>query len=316
MKEEMYPILFKRRLQTTIGFQYDHQNRGLFDMSPEERYLLFEDLWSKGGFHYVVGSSNDITTNEKANAEVYAFWRKKVLERIRDPEVQHQLAPETPPHPFGVKRHSLEQSYYEVYNQPNVDLIDLNNNPIIEVVPKGVTMRDGVVHEYDVLVLATGFDALTGSISQIDIKGTDGVSIGEKWKAGLSTYLGMTVTGYPNMFFPYGPHGPTAFCNGPTCVELQGDWIIECLIYLRSNNYARIDATREASEGWIQRVADRWSAGLFDRVKSWYNGANVPGKRVEPLNFVGGVPLYTSLIQESAQGGYTGFTLTPVTTDS
>ncbi|KAG6881037.1 hypothetical protein C0993_003136 [Termitomyces sp. T159_Od127] len=218
MKEEMYPILFRRRLQTAIGFQYDYLHRGLFDMSPEERYLLFEELWSKGGLQCIYGSCNDIVTNEQANAEAYVFWRKKVLERVRDPEMQHKLAPEKPPHPVGVKRHSLEQSYYEVFNQPNVDLIDLNENPIVDVVPKGVTTRDGVVHELDVLVLATGFDALTGSISQIDIKDTDGVSIGDRWKKGLSTYLGMTVTGYPNMFFPYGLHGPTALCNGPTCV--------------------------------------------------------------------------------------------------
>ncbi|KNZ77867.1 Cyclopentanone 1,2-monooxygenase [Termitomyces sp. J132] len=291
MKEEMYPILFRR----------------------QERYLLFNDLWSKGGFHYIVGSCNDITSNEKVNAEMYAFWRKKVLERIRDPEMQRKLAPEKPPHPFGVKRHSLEQSYYEVFNQSNVALIDLNENPIIEVVPNGVKTRDGVVHEFDVLVLATGFDAVTGSISQIDIKGTDGVSIGDKWKKGLSTYLGMSVAGYPNMFFPYGPHGPTAFCNGPTCVELQGDWIIDCITYLRQHNYARIDPTQEASEDWVQRVTDLFSQGLYLHAKSWYTGANVPGKRIEALNFVGGLPLYTTLIQESARGGYAGFTLTPDT---
>ncbi|KAG6897866.1 hypothetical protein C0992_009664 [Termitomyces sp. T32_za158] len=315
MKKEMYPVIFKRRLQTFLGFQYDRLNSGVFDLTPEERYLLFEDLWSKGGFYPVFGSCNDIITNAKANDEVYAFWRKKVHERVRDPEMQRKLAPEKSPHPFGTKYNSLEQSYYEIFNQPNVDLIDLNDNPIVEVVPEGVKTRDGVVHEFDILVLATGFDAVTGSISAIDIKGIDGVSIGDKWKKGLSTYLGMTVPGYPNLFFPYGPHGPTAFCNGPTCAEVQGDWIIDCLIYLRQNNYAHIDATQEASEGWYKRVADLWSAGLFDRAKSWYTGANVPGKRVEPLNFAGGLPLYVSLIQESARGGYTGFTLTPVTTD-
>ncbi|KAG6887159.1 hypothetical protein C0992_000384 [Termitomyces sp. T32_za158] len=332
MKKEMYPVIFKRRLQTFLGFQYDRLNSGVFDLTPEERYLLFEDLWSKGGFYPVFGSCNDIITDAKANDEVYAFWRKKVHERVRDPEMQRKLAPEKSPHPFGTKYNSLEQSYYEIFNQPNVDLIDLNDNPIVEVVPEGVKTRDGVVHEFDILVLATGFDAVTGSISAIDIKGIDGVSIGDRWKKGLSTYLGMTVPGYPNMFFQYGPHGPTAFCNGPTCAvslqstqflsnanpsqEVQGDWIMDCLSYLRRNNYAHIDATQEASEGWYKRVADLWSAGLFDRAKSWYTGANVPGKRVEPLNFAGGLPLYVSLIQESARGGYTGFTLTPVTADA
>ncbi|KNZ74486.1 Cyclopentanone 1,2-monooxygenase [Termitomyces sp. J132] len=276
MKKEKYPILFKRRLQTFAGFHYDNVPLGTrCTMSPEER--------------------------------------EKVLERIQDPGMQRKLAPEKPPHPFGVKRISLEQSYYEVFNRPNVDLIDVNENPIIEITPKGVKMQDGAVHELDVLVLATGFDALTGSISQIDIKGMDGISIGDKWKQGLSTYLGMTVAGFPNMFFPYGPHGPTAFCNGPTCAELQGDWIVDCLTYLRQHNYTRIEATQEGSEAWVRRVGNIFSKGLFGHAKSWYRGANVPGKRVEPLNFTGGVPLYANIIQESARGGYTDFTLTSAT---
>ncbi|KAG6860032.1 hypothetical protein C0995_000252 [Termitomyces sp. Mi166 len=311
MKREMYPIIFKRREQTFLGFHYDTIPRNLFDLSAEERYLLLDDLWSQGGFRYVFASCKDVLLNEKANDETYAFWRKRVHERVRDPEMQRKLAPEKAPHPIGAKRISLEQSYYEVFNQPNVALIDINENPIVEITPKGVKTRDGVVHELDVLVLATGFDAVTGSISQIDIKGTDDVAIGDKWKKeGLSTYLGMAVSGYPNMFFPYGPQGPTAFCNGPTCAEVQGDWIIDCLIYLRQHKYTRIDATREASEAWVQRVVDIFSQGLWAHTKSWYTGANVPGKRVEPLNFAGGLPLYLSLIRESARDGYAGFTLT------
>ncbi|KAH0582400.1 hypothetical protein H2248_010344 [Termitomyces sp. 'cryptogamus'] len=310
MKEELYPILFKRRQQTFGGFQFDRIPRGVFDMSPEERYFFFNDLWSKGGLRFVHGSCKDILTNEKANGEAYAFWRKKVLKRVRDPEMQRKLAPETPPHPFGAKRVSLEESYYEVFNQSNVDLVDLNENPIVEVTPKGLKTQDGVVHELDVLVLATGFDALTGSISQIDIKGTDGISIGDKWRGGLSTYLGLAVSGYPNMFIPYGPQGPTAFCNGPTCAEIEGDWVIDCLTYLRRHNYVRIDATREASECWTQRVTDIFSQGFWTRTKSWYTGANVPRKRVEALNFNGGLPLYSTLIQADSRAGYAGFTLT------
>ncbi|KAH0584557.1 hypothetical protein H2248_010091 [Termitomyces sp. 'cryptogamus'] len=314
MKKEKYPILFKRRLQTFAGFHYDNVPLGTrCTMSPEERYLFLDDLWNQGGFHYWFGSFKELFSDQEVNDEVYAFWREKVLERIQDPGMQRKLAPEKPPHPFGVKRISLEQSYYEVFNRPNVDLIDVNENPIIEITPKGVKMQDGAVHELDVLVLATGFDALTGSISQIDIKGMDGISIGDKWKQGLSTYLGMTVAGFPNMFFPYGPHGPTAFCNGPTCAELQGDWIVDCLTYLRQHNYTRIEATQEGSEAWVRRVGNIFSKGLFGHAKSWYRGANVPGKRVEPLNFTGGVPLYANIIQESARGGYTDFTLTSAT---
>ncbi|KAG6875201.1 hypothetical protein C0993_010385, partial [Termitomyces sp. T159_Od127] len=293
MKEDMYPILFKRRQQTFTGFHYDYLPLGRFyDMSPEERYIFLDDVWKKGGFHYWLGSFGDLFFDQKVNDEVYAFWRKKVLERVRNPAMQRKLAPEKPPHPFGVKRVSLEQCYYEVFNQPNVALIDINENPIVEITQKGVKTQDGVVHDLDVLVLATGFDAVTGSISQIDITGMDGISIGDKWKKGPSTYLGMTVSGYPNMFFPYGLHGPTALCNGPTCAvrpsidtlfresnnnssqEIQGDWIVDCLTYLRRHNYTRIDAKREASEAWVQRVADIFSKGLFDGTKSWYTGAN------------------------------------------
>ncbi|KAG6878285.1 hypothetical protein C0993_009643 [Termitomyces sp. T159_Od127] len=217
MKEEMYPIIFERRKQTFGGFEFDRIPHGVFDLTPEERYLFFDDLWLKGGLRFVHGSCRDILTDEKANAEVYAFWRKRVLERVRDPEMQRKLAPKKPIHPFGAKRVSLEESYYEVFNQPNVVLVDLNENPITEVTQKGIKTRDGMIHELDVLALATGFDAFTGGISRIDIKGTDGVSIGDRWRTGLSTYLGLAVEGYPNMFIPYGPQGPTAFCNGPTC---------------------------------------------------------------------------------------------------
>ncbi|KAG5351795.1 Cyclopentanone 1,2-monooxygenase [Termitomyces sp. T112] len=314
MKEEMYPIVFKRRQQTFGGFQFDRIPRGVFDMSPEERYLLFDDLWFKGGLCFIHGSCNDILTDEKANAEVYAFWRKRVLKRVRDPGMRHKLAPEKQLHPFGAKRISLETSYYEVFNQPNVTLVDLNENPIVEVTPRGLKTQDGIVHELDVLALATGFDAMTGGITRIDIKNTDGITIGDMWKRELSTYLGLTVTGYPNMFTPFGPQGPAAFCNGPTCAEIQGDWIVNCLTYLRRHDYTRIEATQEASAAWVQRVAAIFSKGLLGRAKSFYTGANVPGKRVEPLNFTGGLPLYNTLIQESARGGYTGFRLTSATT--
>ncbi|KAG6888603.1 hypothetical protein C0995_007032 [Termitomyces sp. Mi166 len=315
MKKEMYPILFRRREQTFSGLEYDFVRRGLFHkMSPEERYLLLNDLWSKGGFRYWFATYEELLTDEKVNDEVYTFWRNKVLERVRDPEMQRKLAPEKAPHPFGTKNISLETSYYEVFNQPNVVLVDLNENPIIEATMKGLKTRDGVVHELDVLAFATGFDALTGGITQIEIKGTDGTAIGDMWKQGVSTYLGMTASGCPNMFFSYGPQAPTAFCNGPTVLalqqEAQGDWIVDCLFYLRQHKYTRIDATREASAAWVQRVGDIFSSTLLDRAKSFYTGANVPGKRIEPLNFAGGLPLYINLIQKSAQDRYAGFTLT------
>jgi cation diffusion facilitator CzcD-associated flavoprotein CzcO len=217
MKDGLYPYIFRRRNQTFAGFHFNIILQSLLDVSPEERMLMFEDLWAKGGFHFWLGAYEDTFHDERANGEVYRFWQKKVWERVKDEKMCRKLAPEVAPHPFGVKRPCLEQRYYEVYNQPDVTLVDLSENPISEITPKGVRTQDGEEHELDVLVLATGFDAVTGSISQIDIRGTNGELVREKWEKGLSTYLGLSVANYPNMFFSYGPHGPTAFCNGPTC---------------------------------------------------------------------------------------------------
>jgi cation diffusion facilitator CzcD-associated flavoprotein CzcO len=218
MKKEIYPTAFNVRRETFAGFHYDFSSKHTFDDPPEERHRFYEGLWAKGGFHFSLETYIDTYANKLANDEAYAFWREKVRARIHDPEMQEKLAPTLPIHPFGTKRPSLEQAYYEVFNQPNVSLVDLRDNPITEITPKGVRTHDGTEHEFDALVLATGFDAVTGSITQIDIRGTDGTFIKDKWAKGLTTYLGLTTAHFPNMFFLYGPHGPTAFCNGPTCV--------------------------------------------------------------------------------------------------
>ncbi|GLB43227.1 putative cyclohexanone monooxygenase [Lyophyllum shimeji] len=309
LKDELYQHIFRRREQTFAGYHFDGINRSLWDLTEEEKFISFEDLWSRGGFHFALGSYRDVQVDMRANEEAYKFWRMKVLKRLRDPEMQRKLAPEVAPHPFGIKRPSLEQRYYEVYNQSNVTLIDLNENNIVEVTPKGVKTQDGVEHELDVLVLATGFDAITGSIIQIDIQGTDGESIKEKWSRGLSTYLGLMSKGYPNMFFPYGPHGPTAFCNGPSCAELQGDWIVDCLAHMRKHGKTRIEPEQAAEDAWVAQVHEMFKMGPFLKAKTWYTGANVPGKRIEALNFVGGVPLYMRMVREAAKAGYKGFVL-------
>jgi cation diffusion facilitator CzcD-associated flavoprotein CzcO len=217
MKECLYPYMMRRRYQTFSGFHFNMIFQDMLSTSPEERMLMFDELWTKGGFHFWLGAYQDTFSDERANDEVYRFWQKKVWERLENDEMRRKLAPEVAPHPFGVKRPCLEQRYYEVYNQPNVTLVDVNENPISEITSKGVRTQDGKEHELDALVIATGFDAVTGSIAQIDIRGTDGVLVREKWGRGLATYLGLSVANYPNMFFTYGPHGPTAFCNGPTC---------------------------------------------------------------------------------------------------
>lgn len=217
MKQRLYPICFRRRTQTSTGLHV--HSKGLSsDATPEERWLLYENMWSNGSLDFVLGLYQDVATNQAVNDEVYAFWRDKVIARIVDPSTQEKLAPKVPPHPIGTKRPSLEISYYEAFNQPNVSLIDVNDNPIIEITPKGVKTGDGVEHEIDVLVFATGFDAASGSMTQIGLVGTDGVALHDKWAKGIRTYLGMTTANFPNMFFPYGPQSPGPLANAHSCI--------------------------------------------------------------------------------------------------
>ncbi|KAI3621181.1 cyclohexanone monooxygenase [Moniliophthora roreri] len=306
-RKSLYLTIFRRRLQTWAGFDYDSFPQNFSSASPEERHLRFEELWERGGFHLVVSNYRDALSNEETNNVVYAFWRDKVRERLNDPEMQEKLAPTVPPHPFAAKRCSLEQNYYEIYNQPNVELVDLQKNAITQITPDGIETSDGVLHQVDVIAFATGFDSITGGIMQIDIRGADGSSIAEKWKNGVHTYLGMTTANFPNMFFTYGPQAPTALSNGPTCTEVQGDWIKECLAYMKANNLSRIEASRAAEVEWRNLALANASLSLLGKAKSWYTGANIPGKPIEQLNLVGGIPFYDAICREKAAKRYEGF---------
>ena len=307
--KESYPARFAKRSATFAGFDYDFQDKGALEVSDEERTTVYEKLWETGGFLPWLGTFNDIFFNADANATAYAFWRDKVRERIQDPAVAEKLAPTRAPHPFGVKRPSLEQRYYEVYNQDNVELVDLRETPIQRVSPSGVVTEDGREHALDVLVLATGFDAVTGGLTAMDIRDTEGRSFADVFADGTRTHLGSATAGFPNLLYIYGPQSPSAFCNGPTCAELQGDWVVQCLEHLRKNGLTRIEATHEAEQAWHDHVTELTEATLFPAAKSWYMGANVPGKKRELLAYPGGLPTYMEKCTEAADRGYQGFLL-------
>src|SRR5882757_1170442 len=306
--KEKYPEMFDRRTKTFAGFDYDVLAKSALEVSEDERQATFERLWQIGGFAPWIGSFNDILLNEEANRAAYEFWRDKTRARIKDPAVAEILAPTQPIHPFGVKRPSLEQHYYEIFNQPNVSLVDLRTNPIERVTRGGVKTAAGE-HDLDILVLATGFDAVTGGLTSIDIRGTEGETLKEKWARGARAHLGMAVAGFPNLLFVYGPQSPNAFCNGPTCAEVQGDWVARLLDHLRQRNLTRIEATVAAEEAWRAQVLELADATLFPRADSWYLGANIPGKPREMLSFTGGLPAYLEKCRESAELGYEGFAL-------
>jgi cyclohexanone monooxygenase len=294
-------------------------NGGLFDITPDarsaldvtetERHERFESAWEKGGFHFWAGTFIDIILSKESNDLAYAFWRDKTRRRINDPEVAEKLAPTDPPHPFGAKRPSLEQWYYEVFNQDNVTLVDVRSDAIEEIVANGVR-TSSQLHELDVLVLATGFDAGTGGLTQFEIRGRSGRTLADVWSTGVETYLGIGVPDFPNLLMLYGPQSPTAFCNGPTCAEVQGDWVIECLSYLRDNGITTIEAGTEAAKSWTQYMADLAAGTLLPFADSWYMGANVPGKPRQLLHHPG-LQVYLAFCAESAMKGYAGFELVP-----
>jgi len=303
-----YPEWFRLRALAGGGlFDIAPEPRSALEVSKQEREAAFESAWQKGGFHFWAGTFIDIGRDREANRLAYEFWRDKTRARIQDPDVADKLAPTLSPHPFGAKRPSLEQDYYEVFNQDNVALVDVRDEPIAEVTATGV--RTARRHfELDVLVLATGFDASTGGLTQIDIRGASGRTLADTWRDGVQTHLGLGIPDFPNLLMLYGPQSPTAFCNGPTCAELQGDWVADCLGHLRDRGLSRIAATAAAGAAWTQHMAELAESTLLPFAESWYMGANVPGKPRQLLHHIG-VQEYLAFCRESAANGYSGFEL-------
>ena len=250
---------------------------------------------------------SDMMTDKVANMESYRFWLKKVRERITDPEKREILAPTEPPHPFGGKRLSLEQDFYEQMDKPHVHIINIKKNPVAEIVPEGIITADGKLHEFDIIALATGFDSITGGLKDIDILGVNGETLSQKWEKGAFTYLGISSSGFPNFFFLYGPQGPTAFSNGPSCVEPQGEWVVDVLKEMRTKGLTRIDPARDAELQWKKNVNELHAKSLRNTVDGWYMGTNIPGKPREPLNYAGGIPLYIKTINDALKNGFEGF---------
>ncbi|KAF2115761.1 hypothetical protein BDV96DRAFT_55684 [Lophiotrema nucula] len=302
-----YPEIYKNRMTTFAGFQYDFLQRNTFDDSPEEREAFYEELFKNGGFEFWLANYKDLLFDKDANREAYNFWAKKARARITDPRKRDILAPLEPPHAFGTKRPSLEQNFYEMLDKPENDVVDIKATPIAEVTETSIKTEDGKHREFDVIALATGFDSVTGGMKNMGLRDVDGVDLAEKWKMGTWSYLGMTCSGYPNMFFLYGAQGPTAFSNGPSCVECQGDWIVDAMKKLKDEDIKYIDATHEAEEAWRKNVTELSDKTLFPGTSSWYMGANIPGKPREQLNYAGGIPLYEKECREALNNGFQGF---------
>ncbi|KAL7629646.1 hypothetical protein AAE478_001168 [Parahypoxylon ruwenzoriense] len=301
------PDFFKALPNGYWGFDFSFVPRTTFQDSEEQRRATYEALYKAGDFTYWLGTYTDMLFSIEANNEAYKFWREKTRARIQDPRLRELLAPEKPPHPFGCKRMPLETRYYEMFNKPNVHLVSMVETPVVEVTETGIRTTEKE-WEFDVIVLATGFDAVTGGLTTIDIRGVGGQTIKGKFQErGPTTFCGISVAGFPNMFFSCGPQAPTAFCNGPTCAELQCDWIAGVMNHMRRAGLDAVVADDDSEREWIDHVNAVANASLLPRAKSWYMGDGIPGKRRASMMYLGGVPKYKERLESCAAEGYKGF---------
>ncbi|KAF2173626.1 hypothetical protein M409DRAFT_15904 [Zasmidium cellare ATCC 36951] len=303
-----YRYIHELREMTFAGFHYDLCERNTFDDTPEEREALFDALWKQQGFGLWLGGYKDYLFDQKANREAYNYWRKQQSQRVRSEEKKKVLFPEEPPHPFGVKRPCLEQTYYEVLDRDNVDVVNINTKngtPIQKFTEKGI-ITDGVEREFDIIALATGFDVVTGGLTNMGLKSIHGTYLKDEWKHAANTYLGTTISGYPNFFHLYGPHGPTLLSNGPSSVEIQVRWIRDAIKQINRQGLKYINPTKEAEKEWKQRINDLAAPSLFPTTASTYMGGGIPGKAFEMTCYAGGVNAYGPEIRGKLNG-WVGF---------
>lgn len=290
----------------TIGQPYDFKDVSALEVSDEERRQIFEANWEKGGFEWMFGSFKDLISDKRANDMAADFVREKIRGAIKDPEIARKLIPMD--YPIGTKRLPLDINYFETFNRDNVSLVDLRETPIDRIVPEGVRTSE-TTHELDILVFATGFDALTGPLFRIGIQGRDGIRLQEKWAEGPSTYLGIATRDFPNLFMITGPGSPSVLGNMPTSIEQNVEWISQLLAHLREQGATKIEPTAEAERQWRAHVKELADDTLFPQANSWYMGDNIPGKPRVFLPYIGGFGTYRKLCDEVAAKGYEGFAI-------
>jgi len=273
---------------------------------PEERQQRFEAAWQYGGATRILLAYGDLLANPAANDTVADFVRAKIHEIVQDPKTADLLSPKD--HPLGTKRICVDTDYYKTFNRSNVTLVDVRSDPIEEITPTGLRTRNAH-YELDSLVFATGFDAMTGALLNIDIRGRAGMTLRDKWAHGPVTYLGLTAAGFPNLFMMTGPGSPSVLSNMVVSIEQHVDWTVDCIQYLRSHGKHIIEATPEAEAKWVAHVNETADTTLFPKANSWYVGANIPGKPRVFMPYVGGVGPYRDICANIANKGYEGFRL-------
>ena len=303
--KERYAEMRAKARATRSGILYEYSTRGAFEVDEAEREAEFERRWARGGANFT-HAFNDLFVNIEANDQAAEFVRNRIRTLVRDPTVAAKLMPTD--HPIGTKRICVDTDYYVTFNRPNVSLVDVREEPIEAVTPDGIRTR---AREYalDSIVFATGYDAVTGALMRIDLVGRDGLRIQDQWAHGPTSYLGLMVAGFPNLFTITGPGSPSILTNVVVSIEHHVEWIADCLAHMAKRGLSRIEPTAEAEAGWVAEVAKVASGTLFPRANSWYMGANIPGKPRVFLPYVGGFGKYTEICDELVRAGYSGFAM-------
>jgi cation diffusion facilitator CzcD-associated flavoprotein CzcO len=302
-----YPEMFARCQETFACFIHTPDPRGAFEVSDAEREAFYEKLYGERGFGIWQGNFRDILIDRAANATISDFVARKIRERVRDQKVAEKLIPKN--HGFGTRRLPLETFYYEVYNRDNVELVDITETPIERITPKGIK-TSAREFEFDIIIYATGFDAITGSFDKIDFRGVGGAKLRDKWKSGPETYLGLMVQGFPNMIMVMGPH--TALGNIPRSIEYSVDWVTGLLRFARDKGLTRLEATAEGVKDWTDHVKALGVGLLSNEVDSWMTGINrnVEGKATRIVaRYSGSAPAYRARCDEVAAKGYSELAL-------
>lgn len=297
-----YDAIWKEVRSSRLAFGFEESNIPTMSVSPEERKQIFQHAWDTGGgFRFMFQTFNDIATDEQANQAAQDFIREKIGEIVKDPETARKLMPRD----LYAKRPLCDSGYYATFNRPNVSLVDVKANPIEEITASGIRTADGVEHELDVLVFATGFDAVDGNYKRIDIRGRNGLSIKDHWSEGPSSYLSVATANFPNMFMILGPNGP--FTNLPPTIETEVEWVSEMISFMEENELACMEPDPESERQWGVTCRDIADQTLFAKADSWIFGANIPGKTNSVYFYMGGLGPFGEILTSVKNEDYRGF---------
>ena len=297
-----YPEIFKKCNETAASFIHEFDPRSALEVSPEERLAQYERLWAEPGFKKWLANFYDVMIPGEANEDYAEFVRNKIRQRVKDPVVAEKLVPKD--HMFGSKRLPCESGYYEVYNRDNVSLVDVREAPIERITPKGVETTEAE-YELDVIIFATGYDAVTGALNRMDIHGEGGQTLKDKFAEGPRTYLGILSAGFPNLF----TINAASVGNFVRAAEPLVEWVGDCISYVREHQFTRISATPQAEEAWTNHVAEEGAKTLRTKADSWFVGANIPGKARALLTSPDSAPVMRAKRDEVVANGYEGFLL-------